>query len=61
MVTEPFELNGKTVKEAFMKYANSQLVIRFTDGTEFMINSITYEDEITGNDFVVDELEIQKI
>lgn len=61
MITEPFELNGKTIKEAFMKYQNSEVVLRMEDGSEFIIKPIRIEDEITGKEFYIDQIEIIKL
>jgi hypothetical protein len=40
MITEPFELNGKIIKDAFMRNDNEVLVIQMEDGTEYIINAI---------------------
>lgn len=61
MVVEPFELNGKKISEAFMRYNNSEIVLRTEDGNEFVIKPIRMEDEITGNEFYIDQIEIIKL
>jgi hypothetical protein len=39
MNVEPFEINGKTVKDCYMINGNEKLVIEFTDGTKCTIKS----------------------
>lgn len=37
MITEPFELNGKTIKDCHMESNNQELVFEFTDGSKTKI------------------------
>lgn len=60
MVIEPFELQGKTIKECFMHSNNSEVILRFEDGVEIKITPTYFEDEFNGDLHPNDELQIIK-
>lgn len=63
MEIEPFELNGKTIKEAYhekISEAKQRLIIEFTDHTKYAVSVFYVEDEITGHPVPLNEVVVTK-
>lgn len=58
MVVEPFELKGKTIKDAYYQYNNSVLVLELTEGAAIQIVVPFTCDEFSGNHIPLDQIEI---
>jgi hypothetical protein len=59
MVIEPFGLNGKTIKDCYLRKNNTELVIELTDGYKAIIHNRLIPDEITGDLAWTDQIEIR--
>ena len=64
MTVEPYELKGKTIKDAFVEkisLSRHDLTIEFTDGSKVVIRSEFVDDEITGNAVPTQYIQISDI
>jgi hypothetical protein len=63
MELEPFELNGRTIRDAHFVRSNQAtacLRLEFSDNTCVLIKTLTIDDEITGNPVPVNEVVVYK-
>lgn len=61
MVIEPINLIGKRIADAFFKNENKKLVLILDDAKEVEIEVVTVEDEISGDEFGIEEITISSI
>ena len=59
MIIEPFELEGKTIQSCYTT-KDKKLIIVFTDGFIAELYPEMLEDEITGNEFPTENIQIYK-